>query len=223
MSSGTRSLVHYLFTVRKMLKSHVALDCKPNHSGPSVDPIDTDGKTRHVVSMPNNRGAFELWSQAHRNEQPPAWIVLKFPGMAGRAERATISPLDDLDLPGIVFAVNSPGYGTSPGVADVQLLPHVAEAAFDFVFDQYPTTPIIVSGNSLGTALALWVTANRKPNGVILRNPPPIHELIRERRKYNWWNLGMGRIMAHLLSIGAQFHWQCRTIPDSCCIHSIGA
>ncbi len=50
--------------------------------------------------------------------------------------------------------------------------------------------PIILMGNSLGTVPALYLAARFEVAGMVLRNPPPLRELIVGR--YGWWNLWAG-------------------------------
>lgn len=52
-------------------------------------------------------------------------------------------------------------------------------------------------GSSLGCLSALYVSARYPVAGVMLRNGFDLAELISKRRKYNWWNLGAGRRVAH--------------------------
>ena len=48
----------------------------------------------------------------------------------------------------------------------------------------------MVTGNSLGCASALHLAATFPLAGLILRNPPPLREVIVGR--HGWWNLGLG-------------------------------
>ena len=47
---------------------------------------------------------------------------------------------------------------------------------------------MVVCGNSLGALSALYLAAREKFAGVILRNPPPLRQLIRVR--FGWYSLG---------------------------------
>ena len=66
--------------------------------------------------------------------------------------------------------------------------------------------PVFVEGWSLGTTVALCVTAARPVDGVVLVNPPPLRQLI--VGEYSWWNLGLishyiaGQVPNDLDSIG---------------------
>lgn len=175
---------------------------------PTTDPIDPEGRLRQVL-----RGSdweCELWGKYWEFErgQPAAtrlkdrltetWTVLKFPGTGGRAERAGPHPLEVWPVSsGEVWAVNPPGYGTSGGRATVRVMPAVALASWEFVGRRTAPRPLLLAGNSLGCTSALFVAARQRCNALLLRNPPPIHQLIRRRPRYNWWNLGAARWVAN--------------------------
>jgi pimeloyl-ACP methyl ester carboxylesterase len=128
---------------------------------------------------------------------PQEWAVLKFPGTGGRAERAGPHPLELWPkASGEVWAVNPPGYGTSGGTAAVRFMPEVAAASWEFVRQRHPELPTLLVGNSLGGTSALHLAARHEVSALFLRNPPPIHQLIRRRPRYNWWNLGAARWVA---------------------------
>lgn len=135
----------------------------------------------------------ELLAQTPQQE----WTVLKFPGTGGRAERAGPHPLELWpNASGEVWAVNPPGYGSSGGRAAVRWMPEVAVASWEFVRQRHPQLPMLLVGNSLGGTSALHVAARCPVSALFLRNPPPVHQLIRRRPRYNWWNLGAGRWVA---------------------------
>lgn len=136
-----------------------------------------------------------LEQMAHAS--PQEWAVLKFPGTGGRAERAGPHPLELWpNASGEVWAVNPPGYGTSGGTAAVRFMPEVAAASWEFLQRRYPKLPTLLVGNSLGGTSALHLAARHEVSALFLRNPPPIHQLIRRRPRYNWWNLGAARWVA---------------------------
>jgi pimeloyl-ACP methyl ester carboxylesterase len=158
---------------------------------PSAHPIPTPGKTRRLV--PHDDDHIEIWSERSGAEEP-VLFVLKFPGSGGRAERASIHPFDVwTDLPGEIWAVNPPGYGCSPGRPSVRKLITAARAAYEQLRSVAGDRPIVVTGNSLGTVTALHVAASFKVAGLILRNPPPLRQVI--VRRHGWWSLWLGAML----------------------------
>jgi pimeloyl-ACP methyl ester carboxylesterase len=97
---------------------------------------------------------------------------------------------------GAVWSINPPGYGQSTGPAWIERFPTAAQATWLHLKHLYPKAKIIVTGNSLGTAIALFIAARFQPDGLLLRNPPPIRQLICQRPRYNWWNLGAAKYIA---------------------------
>lgn len=170
---------------------------------PSTHSIPADGKVRRVVKY--DGGTFEAWLQRANcdDQQEPKLFILKFPGTGGRAERATIHPADAwLDLPTEIWGINPPGYGTSGGRASLRTTASVASAAFNEICRASNGLPIIVTGNSLGGMAAIYVAANHRIDGLLLRNPPPLRQLIAGH--YGRWNLGASRFIA-------------RYVPDELC------
>lgn len=158
---------------------------------PTRHKIRTVGKRRHLLNFAG--GHLELWShQAEANGIREAEVVvLKFPGTGGRAERASDHPADCWTRVAVeVWAVNPPGYGGSSGRASLRKIAPMAAAAYDHCRRIAAGRPLIVTGNSLGTASALLVAATRAVDGLLLRNPPPISRLIVGR--YSGWHLRWG-------------------------------
>ena len=118
--------------------------------------------------------------------EPPDLLVLKFPGNAGRAERSTPFPMSMVENVRVaVWTWNPPGYGKSGGRAG---LARMADAAIDFwnqaiEQDCGPQTTVWLCGNSLGSVAALHVAATMQPDasrsGIILRNPPPLLNVVK--------------------------------------------
>ncbi len=163
---------------------------------PSTDAIAVEDRSRYVVASPC--GSFEMWSLHQTATESPTWplVVLKFPGTGGRAERLRPHPTECWPrCDASIYAVNPPGYGGSGGRARVIHIPIVAAAAYTFVREQHAGSLLVV-GNSLGCLAALYLAARFPVDALYLRNPAPVHQLIRRRWKYNWWNLGLARCIA---------------------------
>lgn len=174
---------------------------------PTRHEIAADGKARRWIEGPGVR--FEVWTEwsGPCTRRHADVFVLKFPGIGGRAERATVHPADVWDdLCAEVWAVNPPGYGGSPGRASLKVLPQTAEAVLAAIRREADGRPVVVTGNSLGSATALHVAASGGVAALILRNPPPLRELILGR--FGWWNLNLAagpiarQIPPELCSIG---------------------
>ena len=198
---------------------------------PSRQAIHVPHKVRRLVASEGKQ--VEVWIErstggVSAEEIPPtgpAVFVLKFNGTGGRAERATLHPLEVWQgLAGEVWSVNPPGYGGSEGRATLQSLAAAARAVFEELLAQAGNRPIIVTGNSLGTATALHVAAHfsgaANLAGLLLRNPPPLRELIRGR--YGWRTLGLAHGVARHIPQELDSVTNAARIRVPCVIHSAG-
>ena len=158
---------------------------------PSRNPIETVQKDRMVA--PFGKGEIEIWCERVHGSGDPAYFVLKLVGVQGRAERATPHPVELWpDQSAEVWTLNPPGYGGSPGGARLAHLPDAADAAMDALERRAAGRPILVAGNSLGGAVALYLLAQQRGvAGAWIRNPAPLRQTIR-RRFRRWWNLWIG-------------------------------
>jgi len=175
---------------------------------PTTHGIPVDGKSRRTVPMGDDQ--IEAWihrANVHRSDDVDVF-VLKFIGAGGRAERSTDQPVSHwADVRAEVWTVNPPGYGGAQGRASLQNLPSVAMAVFDELEPHAAGRRIVVTGSSLGGVSALYVAAARRIDGVIVRNVPPLREVILGR--FGWWNLNIG---ARLIA---------SQVPkELCCIHN---
>lgn len=143
---------------------------------PTRGPVDPEGKLRRLLPAPG--GDVELFVGRQNAVAKPALRILKLIGAGGRAERATLHPLDFWGDAGEVWTLNPPGFGGSAGQATLAGLLPAALAVYDALEQETPGTPIVITGNSLGCATALAIAARRKPAGLLLRNPPPLREVI---------------------------------------------
>ena len=183
---------------------------------PTRNPVSALGKDRRLIRV--NNGFIETWTQrigATRSDDVDVF-VLKFSGTGGRAERSNHQPLDSWsDLRGEIWSVNPPGYGGSSGRASLQNLAAAGKAAYDEIANIAAGRPLFVMGNSLGTIIALYLAANFSVQGLVLRNPPPLRQLI--VGKHGWWNLWLGAMLVstqvpdYLCSI--ENAARCRDVP----------
>jgi uncharacterized protein len=129
-------------------------------------------------------------------------IGIKFPGTAGRAERGGPHPLEVIpEFPGEIWTFNPIGYGGSHGRASLLTTARTCEGIWKTISERFPGLPILVIGNSLGCLSALYLAARKKVQGVYLRNPVPLQQMIQMRLMYNWWNFGMAKMIARKIPV----------------------
>lgn len=108
------------------------------------------------------------WHVPPRGAKP---VVLYFQGNAGasnlRAERFAWLTADGTGL----LALSYRGYGGSTGKPTEAGLIRDARAAYDFAAARYPAQRIVLWGESLGTAVAIALAAERSVGGVMLDAP----------------------------------------------------
>ncbi len=158
---------------------------------PTRHAIEATDKTRRLI--PFGDGQLEVWTQRTGTESSarPDLYVLKFPGTAGRAERSTVHPADAWPALCVeLWSVNPPGYGGSGGTASLGKITAFADLAWEQIQREASGRPVLVTGNSLGCVSALYLAARRPIAGLILRNPPPLREVILAR--HSWWTLYLG-------------------------------
>jgi pimeloyl-ACP methyl ester carboxylesterase len=175
---------------------------------PTTHEIETEGKSR--LALPFDQGELEVW--VHRvgtdTTDDADAFVLKFPGAGSRAERSTDHPAEQWpDLRTEIWAINFPGYGGSSGRASLQTMAAATDEVYTALHRRAAGRPIVATGSSLGCVSALYLAARRPVDGMILRNPPALREVILGR--FGWWNLNLG---ARLIA---------RQIPaELCCIQN---
>ena len=169
---------------------------------PSHDPIEIAGQTR--IEAPCSVGKIEIWTDrpvAAAKTEPRAF-VLAFVGNASRAEYEAEDTAGQWEgLPVEIWAVNYPGYGGSEGSGPAQEHRACCPGSIWCGSSKHAAgRPIFVSGNSIGTTASLYVTAHRPVAGLVLKNPPPLRQLILGR--HGWWNLWLiaGPVALHIPS-----------------------
>ncbi len=161
---------------------------------PSTNPVSAFGKDRRPIHCGD--GIVEAWTQRIGTTQSAGAdvFVLKFVGTDERAERTNYQPLSCWgDLTGEVWAVNPPGYGGSTGRASLRTFAAAGKAAYDEIKKVAAGRPLIVMGTSLGCITALYLAANYEIDGLVLRNPPPLRQLI--VGEHGWWNFWVGAML----------------------------
>jgi len=155
----------------------------------------TDGRAAPTIIPSVNGQPVPALPDGERAPMPePQIFVLKFNGAGGRAERASIHPLDFWsDVPGEIWSANPPGYGASEGRASLLWLAPMGRAVLEELLTVAGRRPIVLTGNSLGTTVALHLAAHYAavPNlaALLLRNPPPLRQVI--AGKFGWRTLGL--------------------------------
>jgi pimeloyl-ACP methyl ester carboxylesterase len=152
---------------------------------------ETVGPTAATPRTMNVDGrTVEYWvtgSPGARGREPQA-IVLYFTGKGSRAEQwIDVVAGSWGDRPIEMWAMNYPGSGGSAGPASLARVGPDAVAVYDAAKIEAGGRPIFIEGGSFGTAAALHVAARRPVAGLVLKNPPPLRELI--LGNYGWWNL----------------------------------
>lgn len=158
--------------------------------GPTRHEIAASG--RSLIRVPCGDGHLELWTQGRGAAETESVgpCVLKFPGTESRAEDAESLALHCWRELGVtLWSVNPPGYGNSSGAASLANIPAMATAAVEAMRQAVGHRPMIAEGGSLGCVAALYLAARGRVDGLVLRNPPPLREVVRARS--GWWSLGL--------------------------------
>jgi uncharacterized protein len=117
----------------------------------------------------------------------PTAFVLEFVGNATQADEvAEVTATEWRPHAVEVWSVNYPGYGKSTGPARLKSVARSALTAYDELRTVAGDRPIVIQGTSIGTTVAMHVAANRKVDGLLLINPPPLQRMILQ--KHGWWN-----------------------------------
>lgn len=166
---------------------------------PSTDPADPGSQTRQMI--PCGREQIEAWTTRIEAENTDGAelkvMVLKFIGNAGRAERSTPQPASLWkNTHSEIWSINPFGYGGSSGTATLQQFPEMIDAVYDHVRNQFPDYKLVVFGNSIGSISALRLAAKYPVDGLCIRNPVPIHQLISQRLRYAIPSIGLSSVLA---------------------------
>ncbi|MEM6807085.1 MAG: alpha/beta fold hydrolase [Bacteroidota bacterium] len=119
----------------------------------------------------------------HFKTANPRGVVLFLHGNAGSLNSWGAGADLYLDKGYDVCYLDYRGYGKSQGeiISEKQLIAD-AQAAYDFLKEQYEESQIIISGTSIGTGMATQISAMNQPKYLILTSPyRGLQELIREK------------------------------------------
>jgi hypothetical protein len=155
---------------------------------PSTHPIPSATRQR-MIAFGDARLEIRTQRLTAGVSAEPDLFILEFLGNAERAEWGShLPPLGKAaGLTVEVWRMNYPGFGESDGPVRLHRIPPAALAAFDELARVAGNRPIVLHGSSLGSAAALYVATQREVAGLILRNPPPLQNLI--VYGHGWWNL----------------------------------
>jgi hypothetical protein len=157
---------------------------------PWTQPIAVPQDVSRVTIPTGKDRVVEVWTtrSAAVDGHEPLAFVLRFCGNGERAEDAlTIERRMWSELPVEIWAMNYPGFGGSTGPAQLRDLAPSALAAYDALAKRAAGKPILASGMSMGTVVGLYIAANRHVEGMLLRSPVPVRDVILWH--YGWWNL----------------------------------
>ncbi len=163
---------------------------------PTTHSIDPGTQIRQMI--PCGQDQIEAWTT--RINVPAAEhniVVVKFIGNGGRAERSTAQPASLWEnIHSEIWTINPFGYGGSSGPATLQRFPKMVDAVYDHIRNRFPGFKLVVFGNSIGTVSALRLAAKYHVDGLCIRNPVPIHQLISQRPKYAVPSLSLSSLVA---------------------------
>jgi len=125
-------------------------------------------QAKEVVLTASDGVRLIAWTVAPRDDKP---VILYFPGNGGglrlRVPRFAWVVAGGFGL----VALSYRGYGGSGGRPSEEGLLRDARAAYDFALARYPARRIVLWGESLGTAVAIALAAEREVGGLILDAP----------------------------------------------------
>lgn len=105
-------------------------------------------------------GRVEVWIGRTQTGRPPDAYLLSFHGNGDSGDNMLMLERRFWREHAVeIWSMNYPGYGRSDGPAHLDRLAPPGVAVFDALRQQAGNAPIVVSGNSLGTTLALHVAA----------------------------------------------------------------
>lgn len=164
---------------------------------PSTGPLPTYGATERTIETPVGPVQVFIARSASAIGRTPERYVLYLMGNGGRAEyHATETAARWGEVPTEVWAVNYPGYGGSPGPATLDKLAPAGVAVYDAMAEAAGDAPLYLDCDSMGCTVGLYLAATKRDDrpvaGMLLKNPPPLRQLVMGR--FGWWNLWLAAL-----------------------------
>lgn len=131
--------------------------------------VSADDFGFHQVTLTTDDG-LQLSAWYHPPPDQPAVTIIVFNGNAGNRSHRTPLGRALVDRGYGVLLVDYRGYGGNPGGVSEDGLAADARAARAFVVDQ-GKTELVYFGESLGSAVALRLSVDHRPDALILRSP----------------------------------------------------
>ena len=156
---------------------------------PSREAIRAPGTQTRLIETPAGMMHVVI---ARSAPEPPQRYVVRFEGNAARAEYSAVYIAQRWgDVPTEVWAMNHPGFGQSDGPAKLSRLAPAALGVYDAMCREAGDLPVYIDADSMGATQGLFVAAERQGSrsaaGLVLKNPPPLRQIVMGR--FGWWNL----------------------------------
>ena len=159
---------------------------------PSTGVVPTYGATERTIETPAGDVQVFVARSTSAIGRPAERYVLYLMGNGSRAEHhATETAARWDDVPTEVWAMNYPGYGASPGPATLDKLAPAGRAVYESMAEAADDASLYLDCDSMGCTVGLYLAAamrsERPVAGLVMKNPPPLRELVMGR--FGWWNL----------------------------------
>ena len=182
-------LLYYLFQnrfifVRYDIKGKYSLNLEQNHTELLLKA--KDGETMHA-----------LWIKAEN----PKGLIIYFHGNTGSLKRWGKVAAELTSFGYDILATEYRGYGKSTGNPSEKRIIADAELFYDFALEHYPENQVVIYGRSLGSSVAIQISAKHNPRCLILETPfynlmnvawnqipiYPYHLMLRHKFKSNYF------------------------------------
>ncbi len=136
---------------------------------PSAHPISCEKRELRIA---HQAGVVQLWEQrAEGCNEKPTLVVLRLLGARGRAELATLDPVNRLEIKSCaVCTLNPPAFGATQGPLTIESYLRSTLVAFDALKSNYPNAQIWIYGKSIGATAAMYLASQRSPDAAVFKN-----------------------------------------------------